>query len=289
MILCPRCGQAWAVVDPACPQCRFAPAQIDGFLAWAPALSDAGGGFQADYFEPLVALEQGNFWFRSRNRLILWAIERYFPRFTSMLEIGCGTGYVLSGIAARFPAARLTASEVFAAGLKVAARRNPSVEFVQMDARAIPYRDEFDLAGAFDVLEHIEQDEQVLAQLHAALRPGGGLLLAVPQHPALWSAADDYAHHVRRYRAAELHAKLQRAGFRILRSTSFVSLLLPMMLASRRRSRTAEKFDPQAEFRIPPLLNRALESVLTLERTGIRAGIGWPVGGSRLVVARKAG
>ena len=37
--------------------------------------------------------------------------------------------------------------------------------------------------GAFDVLEHIQEDTAVLPQLFQATRPGGGIMLTVPQHP----------------------------------------------------------------------------------------------------------
>jgi SAM-dependent methyltransferase len=247
----------------------------------------AGGGFRPEYFTDLAALEAGNFWFRGRNALIVWALKKYFPRLGSFMEIGCGTGFVLSGVGAAFPGAALYGSEVFSAGLGFAARRVERAGFMQMDGRNIPYEDEFDVVGAFDVIEHIVEDEVVLAQMCRALKPGGGLLLTVPQHPWLWSEADRYACHVRRYTAGELHSKVERAGFEIVRSTSFVSLLLPAMLASRRRAAGDKAFDPVDEFRIGRAANRVLEGVLAVERFAIRAGISLPAGGSRLLVARR--
>ena len=160
---------------------------------------------------------------------------------------------------------------------------------MQMDARQIPYEGEFDVVGAFDVIEHIEEDRQVLASMARALRPRGGLLVTVPQHPWLWSAADDYACHVRRYTKRELHEKIEGAGLRVVRSTSFVSLLLPAMLASRRRASIGTRFDPVDELRIGPLVNRALETVLRAEVGMIRMGMSFAAGGSRLVVAVKPG
>jgi hypothetical protein len=117
------------------------------------------------------------------------------------------------------------------------------------------------------------------------LKPGGGLLLTVPQHQWLWSSADEYACHFRRYSAPELHGKLRSAGFEIVRSTSFVSLLLPAMLISRRRAKGNKTYDPLDEFRISPLLNLAFEKALTIERWLIRMGLNLPLGGSRIVIA----
>lgn len=83
--------------------------------------------------------------------------------------------------------------------------------------------------------------------------------------------------------------KLADAGFETVRSTSFMTLLLPVMLLSRRRARSLEAYDPLAELRIGKTLNTVLSGILAIERAAIAAGIDLPVGGSRLVVARKAG
>lgn len=277
-----------AGTDWLCPRCGFEPQLTAGFPAFAPELARAEAGYDPALFSTLAGLESRNFWFRARNRLIVWALGRFFPGARRFLEAGCGTGFVLSGIAAAFPALELTGSEVAAEGLGFAARRAPGARFIQMDARRIPYREEFDAAGAFDVIEHIEDDRAVLRALHGALVPGGGLLLTAPQHPFLWSEYDVRARHVRRYRAAELQAKVTEAGFEIVKMTSFVTLLLPLMFASRLAQRApGDDYDPLAELRIAPWLNWTLEKVLDAERLLIKAGVSLPMGGSLLLVARR--
>jgi SAM-dependent methyltransferase len=144
----------------------------------------------------------------------------------------------------------------------------------------------YDCIGCFDVIEHIDADECVLSNFNRALRPGGLLLLTVPQHPWLWSAADDYAHHVRRYTYPELRRKVLSAEFRIEYSTSFVSLLLPLMALQRLSSRN-QNYNPDDEFKISPLLNAALYLVMQIEFTLLRLGLRFPAGGSLLLLARK--
>jgi SAM-dependent methyltransferase len=259
-----------------------------GFESYAPELAASISGFDPANFSVLVEAESSNFWFRSRNRLIQQAVADHFPDARSMLEIGCGTGYVLSGLAATFPGMRLVGSEALVEGLSFAATRVPRSTLLQMDARHIPYTAEFDLIGAFDVIEHIEEDEMVLAEIHRALRPGGGALFTVPQHPSLWSRQDELAGHVRRYGRGELEAKLRSAGFRILRSTSFVTLLLPLLYASRRRmSGPADDGSGQEELNPPRAINSLLYGLMSLERAFLRIGINLPVGGSRLVIAQR--
>jgi len=158
-----------------------------------------------------------------------------------------------------------------------------------MDARCIPFENEFDVIGAFDVLEHIKEDEQVLAQMCISLKPKGLMLLTVPQHSWLWSSTDEYACHERRYAASDLHQKIELAGFRVIRSTSFITTLLPAMMISRffLRKVSDKKFDATAELKISPWLNALFSRLLGAELALIKRGFNFPVGGSRLVVARK--
>ena len=219
----------------------------------------------------------------------MWTIKKYYPHFASFLEIGCGTGYVLTGVSKKFPDSKLYGSEIFIAGLDFAASRLPSATFMQMDARQIPFENEFDIIGAFDVIEHIKEDDIVLEQMFAALKPGGLVLLTVPQHAWLWSSIDEYACHERRYAAKDLHKKIESAGFHLIRSTSFISALLPAMIISRffQKKITDKNFDAPAELKIAPWLNILFSVLLNIELALIKIGIDIPIGGSRLVVGRK--
>ena len=261
----------------------------DGYPYFAPQLVDSYGGFDAVFFHDLSKIEQGNFWFESRNRLLVWMLKQHFPKARNFLEIGCGTGFVLSGIRNEIPELDLYGCDMFAEGLVYAHQRIPQAALFQMDARKIPYENEFDVIGAFDVLEHIKEDREVLAQMCSAVRPDGGIILAVPQHPFLWGPADDYGHHVRRYTAGELKSKVEDAGFAVLKMTSFVSLLFPLMLVSRlKNKRSAGAYDPMSEIKINRLMNSLFIKILDLERLMIKLGLSFPVGGSLLLTARKA-
>ncbi len=287
MIRCPRCASALDADIWACPNCGFEPESRDGIPCLAPDLIGSTEGFDPESFTHLAEREERSFWFRSRNRILLWSLARYFGGAGSLLEIGCGTGYVLKGVAAAHPAMRLAGAELHPEGLRFARDRIPSASFVQLDATRMPFVEEWDVVGAFDVLEHIDADEAALAGMFTATRPGGGIMITVPQHPSLWSQADDYARHARRYTRAELVSKVQAAGFRVRRVTSFVSLLLPVMYASRVLERRSDRpYDPEREHASAervPWLERALDSELAL----IRRGVDLPAGGSLLLVGER--
>ena len=156
----------------------------------------------------------------------------------------------------------------------------------QADVTRLPLRGEFDVVGAFDVLEHVPDDAAAIREIARSVRPGGGVVITVPQHAWLWSGLDEYAGHQRRYSRAALVSLVGSAGLRPVLVTSFVSLLLPALLLSRAAQR-GKTVDPLQEFRIAPAANRVAGWMMTAERALIRGGLSLPAGGSLLLVARR--
>jgi len=274
MRLCGTCGDEIRSPGWRCASCGASPA------------TDA---FPEKCYGDLARLEPGNFWFRSRNRLICWALGAYFPSAENFLEVGCGTGYVLHGVEIAFPSLALHGSELHISGLRAASQRLSRANLFQMDARRIPFRGEFDAIGCFDVIEHIEEDERALCEIHSALKPGGGFLMTVPQHPSLWGPSDEFGGHVRRYERRALLTKLRQAGFSIVRASSFVSFLLPALATSRLWTRkSGAPYDPTAELKLNALVNAAFGGIMGCEIALIRAGWNFPAGGSLIVIATKS-
>ncbi len=264
---------------------------IDGFRCYAPALAFGSEDYPIGVYNRFCSLEERHFWFRARNRIILRTFRQYVahrerPR---ILEVGCGTGYVLQGLAAenRY---ELTGADSHIAGLRHARYRVPGVELVQLDARNLPYESEFDAIGAFDVIEHVTEDEAVLTGFCRALRPGGIIVVTVPQHRWLWSFVDEQARHKRRYSRQELLAKLVAAGFDILHVTSFVMTLLPALYVIRlaKRSPSAVVSDVNwSELEISRTANVVCSAAMRVDEALMMSGISLPTGGSLLAIGRK--
>jgi ubiquinone/menaquinone biosynthesis C-methylase UbiE len=285
---CLSCQSTFSGTDWHCPACGHEPPIIHGFPAFAPDLAIDNNGIVPGAHHHLDQLQERSFWYRSRNRLILDLVRSFAPDAATLLEVGAGSGFVLSGLRTALPDCHFVASEIYSHGLPYAARRvPPPCEFIQADAHFLPYEEEFDAIGAFDVLEHIDNDEAVLVEMGRALKPHGILLLSVPQHPWLWSCTDETAYHRRRYRKGELAEKLEHTGYTVLRQTSFVFLLLPAMIAQRLLAGGRKNHPFGAELDLPNLIDRMFEVPLELERWLIRMGLNLPAGGSQVVVARK--
>ena len=268
--------------------------EIEGFRCYAPELARNDADYPSEGFDVTAAVEATSFWCRTRTRIIRDVIERFTDasRTLDMLEIGCGIGGVV-GALRPLPHLRLTASEVYLQALRYARARVAGVQFIQLDATAMPFREEFDIIGAFDVLEHIDDDDRVIEGVGAALRRDGLFLVTVPQHKWMWSALDEIVCHKRRYSRADLLGKLRRHGFEILFCSSFVTLLFPAMAASRLVSRlrgrsTDRKRAFAAEVTLPPLANRICDVLMRADEAALRARLSLPFGGSLLAVARRS-
>jgi ubiquinone/menaquinone biosynthesis C-methylase UbiE len=289
MKLCLQCGSSFRGENWKCPSCGWMPANIGGLVAFAPEMAENNDYYDSGHHRRLATFEAGNFWFRARNELILWALNKFFPHAQTMLEVGCGTGFVLKALEDSRPEGRLVGTEIHVSGLEVAKRRvTARTELIQLDATSLPFRDEFDVAGVFDVIEHISDDERVLREIAKALKAEGGLLVSVPHHAFLWSEFDEISKHVRRYSTGELTEKLRRCGFEIVFVTSFASLLLPLMVLSRRIHHGKDEELHFRPFLIPRWINFLFEKVLGFERFLIKTGVRFPFGGSLFLVARKA-
>jgi SAM-dependent methyltransferase len=286
MIKCLYCTALSEVLFQTCKMCSVSIERKNGFFTLSPNTANDGEGFKIESFAFLANLEINNFWFNARNKLISWLIYKFNSNLESFLEIGCGTGYVLTAIEKQFPKINLYGSELFVEGLAYASKRVPKATFMQMDARNIPFINEFDSIGLFDVLEHINEDTLVLENIFGALKPNGFLFITVPQHQWLWSQTDEMACHVRRYHTGDLDNKLKSAGFEVVFSSSFVFFLLPAMMLSR-LLQNKKQTSSHNEFEIPRFLNFIFEKILNFEVFLMKKGIRFPIGGSRIMVAKK--
>ncbi len=286
MRVCTQCASRFDSDDWRCSGCGFEPPIAGRIRVLAPDLAGANAADAAYRHDALWAAQAHHFWFDARNRLIIAALEKYFPAARSFLDLGCGTGGVSAAIDRLRPDLRLVAGDALLAALAFATRHVPRASMVQLDISHLPYEHEFDVIGVFDVLEHLDDDEAVLREVRRATKPGGGVIITVPQHPRLWSAVDEFSCHRRRYTRAGLLDKVRRAGFGVERVTSFMTFVLPALLLSRLWKQDAATLDPVAELRIGSAPNAVLRWICRLEAATIAAGWSWPAGGSLLVVAR---
>lgn len=142
----------------------------------------------------------------------------------AILDLGCGTGVQARALSARFPGARLIASDLSGPMLKHARGRRgwwkKCFEMIQANASALPLaEDSLDLVFCNLMLQWCEQPEQVFAGLRRALKPGGLLLLStfgldtLSELRQAWATVDSAPHVGRFTDVQRLGTALTRAGF----------------------------------------------------------------------------
>lgn len=131
----------------------------------------------------------------------------------SVLEMG-------PGLRPTVPAPRGTFVEVSPHAREVLAQHGGRA--IHPDDMASLRREGFSAILAFEVLEHIPDDEAVVQHMARVIRPGGHVVVSVPIRQARWTVLDEACGHVRRYEPEDLVRLFERNGFRVegVRATS---------------------------------------------------------------------
>ncbi len=140
-------------------------------------------------------------------------IAALLPTAAARLEIG-------PGLRPRSPIAGTHFIDISA---PVVARLNGRGALAQTGVvTALPFEDQsFDLVCAFDVIEHVEDDQRAFTEISRVLKEDGVLIFSVPLHARFWTAFDEFVGHVRRYEPAQLMAILQKHNLVLEKSAVF--------------------------------------------------------------------
>jgi 2-polyprenyl-3-methyl-5-hydroxy-6-metoxy-1,4-benzoquinol methylase len=120
-------------------------------------------------------LPQFKYWIR-------YASRRH-PKGARLLEVGCGMGY-LSEVASK--SFHYFGTDISVIPLLAAKGRVSGTDFIQSNAMMLSFRQEaFEFIVAFDILEHTDKPESVIAEAYRVLRKGGSLIVTVPNTRSL--------------------------------------------------------------------------------------------------------
>ena len=181
-----------------------------------------------EYARSYRDLYDRHWWWRARESAVLELLEDLASAggFGNILDVGCGDGLFFPQLS-RF--GKPEGVEPDASIVSDLGRSRGSIHTRPFDDTFDPGR-AFGLIVMLDVLEHLEDPVAALAHARSLLAPNGRLLVTVPAFPILWTAHDDYNHHLRRYRRRSLELEIHDAGLEILLIRYFFHWMFPVKL-----------------------------------------------------------
>jgi len=288
---CPQCAGEVPLSGAAltCQACGTAGSSEGGIAALTPPADDR------DYPAALVRLvadvETRHFWFAARNRVILATMRRVLGRLDGLrlLDVGCGTGFVLAALEAA--GLEATGIDMHATSLRLARTRVRGPLFLS-SATDLPFFPDFDVVTLLDVIEHVEDDAAVLREAQRVLQPEGAVVISVPAGPDLWTTYDEVTGHKRRYDRDMLRRTIERSGL-VPASVGYFNIL-PLLAQVLHRRFAAPPTSGAGNvveivrhaLRVPPAPINALLGLSVRLEAPLRS-LPWIRGGSLIAVARR--
>lgn len=161
--------------------------------------------FTGERFTPECA---GGIWYEHWHRYVL---VRAWVAGKVVLDAACGEGYgsaFLAETAARVVGVDVSSDAVTHARSKYGGKAN--LQYLEASATSIPLPDgSIDIVVSFETIEHLQDQEAMLAEFRRVLRPDGILVLSAPNRP-VYSEEKNYRneYHVREHDRMELSALL---------------------------------------------------------------------------------
>lgn len=189
--------------------------------------------YSLSHYQAIFDVQSDHFWFRARTAMIARLVNAFVhqDKRRSFLEVGCGTGIVLSAM--RELGFRVTGLDVNQTALTYARVSCPTACLIRKSLYSFVSLERFQTIGAFDVLEHQSRDVLFLKRCFDLLDEGGTLFLTVPAGMRLWSPLDVLSGHKRRYEAGDIGKKLERVGFHVQFINYWNVLTLPWYILFR--------------------------------------------------------
>ena len=241
-----------------------------------------------DLLKEMYETEGYYWWHKAKRAYVLYLLKKFNKlENVKILDIGCGTGYLLKELNKYTTAYGVDKSKISLSFCRQRGLKN--IWQVDIEKRSFT-KNKFDVVTALDVIEHIKDDRQALKNIANCLQDDGILIIFTPAFPSLWSYWDEVAGHYRRYHQNSLKSLLQESGFEIkyLRFADSV-IFIPAIFIRFIKGRFGNNklTDLKSDFvKVPPLINELLFLLLRAEML-ISSILPFPFGLSFIVVAKK--
>lgn len=227
---CPMCGDANGSILASLDGTQLARAYADQFgihTGPPPApqiLLRSCSRCTLRFFDPLWAGNESLYdqlqehpWYYLQDKDEYEIAARHVGKADRVLEVGAGEGR----FAARIEAASYVGLELNAKATARAQQRGVDLRRQTVEDHAVDHADHYDVVCHFQVLEHVTQPRQFLAAGASCLKPGGRLIVSVPNEMSFMGAESNNLlnlppHHVTRWTAQALRNAGAEIGLEVL-------------------------------------------------------------------------
>jgi ubiquinone/menaquinone biosynthesis C-methylase UbiE len=235
-----------------------------------------------------MAEHEANYWWHlGRLRIIQTYIKKAVGRKkdAKILNVGCGTGGTIDMLESFGEVDNVDISDDAIKFMK----KHGYHRITKVDDIELPFKDKsYDIVGAFDVLEHIEDHVGALKEWSRVLKDDGAVVLTVPAYQWLWSDHDVSLYHKRRYTTKLLAKAADEAGLRPLKKSYAVVFSLPMVVGFRTLNKLlGRKTDSETSYvDVPEWVNKTFTKLLYAE-AGLHKHVAFPAGTSVVAILKK--
>lgn len=224
----------------------------------------------------------GHWWFESRKEIIKKFLDKNTKGQMKILDFGCGVGINIEmlqnyGDVYVFDESKDANKYI---------RKNKKIDENKIIKNINDSDIRFDLILALDVLEHIEDDNEVIQMFYKKLNKNGKILITVPAYQFLFSSKDEILMHKRRYNLKEISKKIDN-NFKIKKKTYFNFFLTPLIFIATMYCKIFNiSYKPEYEKKPNNLVNTILKKIFCVEKFLINK-FNFPFGISILIFAEK--
>lgn len=244
-----------------------------------------------NYIRQYGKLETTNWWFTIRQKIILQTLQKFISTDKisrlKILNVGVAAGASSKWLAQLGDVVSVENEPLFIEYLHA---HNYSV--TQASIISLPFENNsFDIVCAFDVIEHVDEDDIAVKELWRVCKTGGAICITVPAFQSLWGTHDIVNGHKRRYRKAQLQSLVtEKENGKIIYASYFNSILFIPIFIFRKitalfKSNTPDQSD-FSYFTANGFSNKVLKMIFGIEPFLLRF-IKFPLGVSLLLLAQK--
>ncbi len=232
--------------------------------------------------------EKSYWWHIGRLKIIQSYVQKGTKgkKDIALLNVGCGTGGTIDMLEEFGTVDNVDVSDDAINFMK----QSGYTRLTKVDDIKLPFKAKtYDVVGAFDVLEHIEDHVGALKEWKRVLKDDGAIVITVPAYQWLWSDHDVSLYHKRRYTTKLIAETAKHAGLRVERKSYAVVFSLPLVVSFRFLNKAlGRKTTSETSYvDVPAWVNKLFAGMLSTEAKAHKF-MTFPAGTSVVTILRKA-